>query len=166
MSIKHKIGLCKKCPPGSKEVPLIAGLCKNHYWEHRRDVNSKKPAAQAKKVAKTVVGAFFASQSLVMPRCCEECGDPLPKSPEWMRRACIAHIFRKRADFGFPSVDIHPMNKMFLCIDCHANFDNLGDIFITKMRMLPIIKERVAILLPLLTAKELARVPVYLLPAA
>ena len=166
MGIKQKIGHCKKCPPGAKEVPLIAGLCNSHYWHHRREVNSNKPAAKAKKVAKTVVGAFFASQTLIMPRCCEECGDPLPRSPEWMRKACIAHILKKRVDFGFSSVAIHPMNKMFLCIDCHANFDNLGDIFINKMRMLPIIKERVSILLPLLTAKELARVPDYLLPTA
>lgn len=161
--IKQKIGACVDCPKGAAHAPLIAGRCQNHYWQHRSKVNSKKAGNVAKKAKKEVLGTYFANQALLMPNCCEECGAVLPKSPEWMRRACIAHILKKRADFGFPSVAIHPQNKMFFCPDCHTNMDNLGDIFILKMKSLPVMRERVAILLPLLTPAELRRLPDYFL---
>lgn len=161
--IKQKTGRCIDCPGGSPDVPLIAKRCQMHYWKHRESVNKKKPRNIAKKITKQVNGAFIASQTLVMPERCEECMTRLPKAPEWMRRACIAHILPKRSEHGFPSVAIHPLNKLFLCPDCHTNMDNLGKEYILKMKMLPVMRERVAQLLPLLTEKELNRVPDYFL---
>lgn len=164
--MKLKIGICIECGPDGAPTPLIAKRCKNHYWKHRNEVNAKKSHNKAKTQAKQVLGTFFASQTLVMPKCCEECGNVLPVTPSWMRRACIAHILPKRPDYGFPSVAIHPMNKIFLCPDCHTNMDNLGDRFILKMKTLPVMIERVAILIPLLPPEELNRLPDYFLKAS
>lgn len=48
-SIKQKIGKCIDCPPGSPDVPLIAGRCYAlHYWKHRKTL---KPQKQMKRKA-------------------------------------------------------------------------------------------------------------------
>ena len=161
--IKQKVGRCIDCPPGSEEQPLIAKRCNFHYWAFREKVNKDKPKNIAKKLQGKVMGIYFASQVLVMPERCEESGQLLPKSPAWMRKACIAHILKKRADYGFPSVAIHPLNRIFLHPDIHTNMDNLGERYILKMKSLPLMRERVKKLLPLLTADELNRVPWYFL---
>lgn len=158
--MKNKIGKCLDC--GAERL-LIAGRCSTHYWQHRQEINAKKPKAVAKRKEGKVMGAYLASQTLTMPAKCEECGKALPKT-SWMKIATVAHILPKRKEHGYPSVALHPINKMYLCIDCHTNFDNLGKDFIVKMQLLPKIKERVQQLLPLLTEKERNRVPEYLLP--
>jgi len=163
MAIKPKTGCCKDCPKGSGPVPLIAGRCNVHYWRHRNEENAKKPRNKAKSVQKQVFGTYFASQMLEMPTHCEESGVKLPTSPAWLKKACVAHILPKRADYGFPSVAIHPLNRIFLHPDIHTNMDNLGAEYIKKMKSLPIMKERVAQLLPLLTEQERNRVPEYFL---
>lgn len=157
---KHKV--CKDCPPGTSPGPVTAGRCKTHYWAYRRKVNDEKRANKDKKAVKGIVGVYMASQTLKVPECCEESGQPLPKSG-FMRRACIAHILPKRPDYGFPSVAAHPMNKIFLHPDIHANMDNLGSEYILKMKSLPLMRERVKVLIPLLTDEELKRVPEYFL---
>lgn len=163
MGIKAKIGLCIDCPEGSEQVPLIAKRCKNHYWKNRNKVNAGKMKYKERLQDKKVLGIYFASQTLIMPSFCEECNKQMPTSPAWIRKACIAHILAKRPDYGFPSVAIHPVNKVFLCPDCHANMDNLGSVFILKMKILPVLIKRVADLIPSLTPGELSRVPQYYL---
>lgn len=163
-AIRQNIGRCKDDDhTDTKEVPLIAGRCQFHYWQHRQQVNKDKPKNKAKKAEKATFAVFFANQALTFPEKCEETGQRLPKSPAWMKRACIAHILKKRSDYGFPSVATHPANKIFLHPDVHSNMDNLGEAYILKMKSLPIMKERVKILLPFLTPEELNRVPEYLL---
>ena len=159
-TIKPKKGICTDC---KNEAYLTAKRCKNCYWSYRNSLSAKKPKQIAKKENAKVLNTFFASQTLLIPDLCEECGKPLPKGDTWMRRATIAHILPKREEYGFPSVACHPMNKIFLCIDCHTNMDNLGSMFILKMKSLPIMKERVKHLLPHLTPKELNKVPDYFL---
>lgn len=161
--IKVKKGKCVDCPPGSGDVPLTARRCQGHYWKHRHQVNKEKAGNKAKRAEKDTFAMFFASQALTFPEFCEETGQRLPKSPAWMKKACIAHILKKRSDFGFPSVATHPTNKIFLHPDVHANMDNLGREYILKMKSLPVMKARVKILLPFLTPEELNRVPDYLL---
>lgn len=163
MGIKQKTGVCIDCPTGSREVPLIAKRCKNHYWQHRAKENTHSVKKAAKEARQAELKVFFANQTLVMPDKCEESGQQLPKSPAWLKKACIAHILPKRPDFGFPSVAAHPMNKIFLHPDIHSNMDNLGRDYIMKMKSLPVMKERVAILFPLLTPEEKNRVPEYFL---
>lgn len=161
--IKQKKGKCIDCPPGSGEVPLIAKRCQTHYWRHRGKVKKEGAGKQAKEARAGDLKVFFASQALTFPDKCEESGQPLPKSPAWMKKACIAHILPKRPDFGFPSVAMHPSNVIFLHPDIHTNYDNLGREYALKMRCLPIMKARVKILLPFLTEEELNMVPDYLL---
>lgn len=161
--MKPNKGKCIDCPPDAGIVPIIAGRCGKHYWPYRNKVNREKAGKQAKEARAGELKVFFASQARVFPDKCEESGQPLPKSPAWLKKACIAHILKKRADFGFPSVATHPSNKIFLHPDIHSNMDNLGKDYILKMKSLPVMKERVKILLPFLTPEELNRVPDYLL---
>jgi len=160
--MKAKTGNCKDC---AKDTYLTAGRCERCYWQHRRQENAHKAGNMRKQQQRMEHKVYFASQLLKMPTTCEECGAPLPgpSAPSWMKKAVIAHILPKRPDHGFPSVATHPVNKVFLCIDDHTNMDNLGDRFILKMKSLPVLKERVKQLLPLLTPDELRRVPEYLL---
>lgn len=154
-----KTGKCLDCPQDAQEQPLIAKRCQRHYWEHRAKINAKKPKAKAKFERAKTLGVFFANQTLTMPLNCEECNALLPKSPDWLRRACIAHILPKREIYGFPSVAIHPQNKIFLCPDCHTNMDNLGVDRILKMKTLPIMQERVKKLIECLKPAELNKLP-------
>jgi hypothetical protein len=162
--IKPKIGQCTDCPEDSEPKPLVAGRCQRHYWLHREKINSTKPKAKAKQERGKELNVYFANQILTMPATCEESGQPLPKSPLWMRKACIAHILPKRPDFGFPSVATHPLNRIFLHPDIHTNMDNQGESYILKMKSLPIMKARVAQFIHLLTPAELNRLPHYFLP--
>ena len=157
-TIKPKKGYCTDC---KTYTFLIAKRCEYCYKKFRAAISAKKPKQIAKAEKAKVIGTFFANQTLVMPLNCEECGNPLPKGDTWMRRAAIAHILPKREEYGFPSVAIHPQNKIFLCIDCHTDFDNRGREHVLKMKSLPIMKERVKALLPHLTPKELNKVPDY-----
>ena len=174
-TIKQKVGKCidPECGPRSKDVPLIAKKCRYHYWKDRASLKADKtgnPAKNsiildksAKDIQSKVMGTYFASQSLAMPKYCEESGVRLPTFPAWLKKSCMAHILKKRQDYGFPSVALHPQNMIFLHPDIHTNMDNLGDIYILKMKSLPLMRERVAILLPLLTPIEFNRVPDYFL---
>lgn len=173
MSIKAKVGKCIDCPKGVWDAPLIAGRCVTHYWRYRASLKADKTGKgarnstiltkSAKDVQSKVMGTYFASQSLVMPKYCEESGVLLPTFPAWLKKSCMAHILKKREDYGFPSVALHPQNMIFLHPDIHTNMDNLGREYILKMKSLALMRERVAVLLPLLTPIELNRVPDYFL---
>jgi hypothetical protein len=159
-SIKLKIANCIDC---GKEGPVIAKRCQLCYKKHRSKVNAEKTSNKAKKVQKEVFGTYFASQAHKMPARCEETGQLLPTKPEWLKKSCMAHILPKRDKYGFPSVALHPKNMVFLMPDIHQNFDNLGESYIVKMKIYPILKERVAALIPLLTEAEKRKVPEYYL---
>lgn len=49
-SIKVKVGLCSLCD-GNIEVPLIKGMCQNHYWQSKRKPIQKKEVKTIRKVA-------------------------------------------------------------------------------------------------------------------
>lgn len=40
-TIKQKTGICPECGNG-KVVPVVAGRCASHYWQHRASVKSGK----------------------------------------------------------------------------------------------------------------------------
>lgn len=54
---------------------------------------------------------------------CDECGNFIPAI---YYRASTAHVLPKRKEFGFPSVESHPLNKIFLGSNCgcHKKYDN------------------------------------------
>ncbi len=165
--IKQKTGQCIDCPPGVIRY-LTAGRCKGHYKAYRDKVCAERKAARdpdgKQKIAAGELKTYFANQALQMPRHCEECGAVLPMSPPWLKKATNAHILAKRKTYGFPSVACHPQNMVFLCpLTCHQDFDQKGQDHIKQMKCLPILRERVAVLLPELTPQERNKVPEYYL---
>lgn len=85
--------------------------------------NKPKTLTKSEKEFKKELNVFYASQTLTAPFICENCGLPLYAFTKFEIRCCIAHILEKSK---FPSVAIHPMNKLFLCAKggCHAKYDN------------------------------------------
>lgn len=158
-TIKQKVGICLDCKDG-KEKPLIAKRCRTHYWQHRAKVKNPKSAWKEEK--RKELNVFFASQLLEVPKCCENCNEDLSYQKKAMPKSIIAHILPKRENGGFPKVATHPKNKMFLCLQCHHNYDDLGSDFAKQMKILPTIKQRFNEFKHLLTTSELQRIPEFL----
>lgn len=144
------------------------GLCQSHYWEQNNKKNLKKNKTSEKgkdKIEfKKDLNVFFASQLLEIPDKCENCPNSIVyfRANKNMWRSLIAHILPKRLNYGFPVVATHPQNKIFLCPECHGNYDNLGSDFAKKMPALPLMRERFNTFKHLLSESELQRVPEYL----
>lgn len=160
--MKAKKGICTDCGEGSKEKYLTAGRCEPHYKRHRAKVCAAKPKAKDKKIFKAELNVFFASQILEIPTKCENCPNDIRYWKQVDPRRLVAHILPKRPVGGFPTVAIHPKNRLFLCPDCHTNFDNKGEDFAVNMEALPIIIERFQEFKHLLTESEMQRIPSYL----
>lgn len=161
--IKIKIGKCEDCPEGSPDKPLTKGKCGFHYRIYLNKRSRAKPANVAKEENKKKLTVFFASQVLEAPDYCEnECGTSLRYFKEVRSRVIVAHILPKRKTGGFPSLATHPKNRVFLCPDCHTNFDNKGAEFARTMPALKIMRERFAEFGKSLTVAEFMRVPDYL----
>lgn len=157
MAIKPKIGQCVDCvenaEPGVdvEDKPLMAKRCFTyphfHYQKHQsakylqRSTDRKKVKDSDTKDSNNgiSIGVWFNQQINIMPKYCENCNDYLNPYAPWSARAYIAHIVPKR---HFKSVMVHPMNRMFLCIDCHTKFDNSLSREIVLMRCWPIAVER------------------------
>ncbi len=162
-SIKPKSGACEVggC---SYEGVLIAKKCKYHYWQHRASVKKDKPLERLKmtekKKRKNDLDKWFEKQIAQIPEYCEECGTNLGGWRQVMPRAIIAHILPKRKGFGgFPTVALHPMNRMFYCPDCHNRYDNRGWSFVQTMRSFPEVLKRLDTFVEDLTTQELNRLP-------
>lgn len=50
--MKQKTGVCRDCDNGL-EVPIIAGRCRNHYWQHRAQVKERERKERGESEAKT-----------------------------------------------------------------------------------------------------------------
>lgn len=137
----YKIGKCKDC---SYQGKLIAGRCQNCYWRYRSSLKkkSKDRITDDSKLEAGSLKSWFDNQIKQAPRYCEECGAPLAASIRFIPTAIVAHIFPKRKEYGYPGVATHPLNRMFFCIDCHTNFDNLGESHVSKMQSFSLIKTR------------------------
>lgn len=121
----EKLWKARRRDPNTREI-IQESCCQSCM--KREPIKSKPKYLTEEEVQrKKELNVFFASQTLVMPNNCEECGHKLDKSSTFALRAQIAHILPKSI---FKSVATHPQNKMFLCCfnGCysHAKFDN-GD---------------------------------------
>ena len=161
-SIKPKFGACCDCPPDAPHKYLNAGRCDFHYKMHRFNVNKEKKHNKEKKAFKADLSVYFASQILEIPPKCENCKTDI----SWQRKShfarnLVAHILPKRKVGGFPTVATHPKNRVFLCGDCHSDYDNKGADFAPTMACFPLICERFLEFESLLTESDKQRLPFY-----
>ena len=156
-TIKPKTGNCKREGCGY-HGPLIGGFCKDDYWESRRNIKSNSKQNIAKKEVKKELSVFFANQLKDNPEFCEECGVSLRASKAINPRAVIAHILPKRKSC-FPSVATHSDNRLFLCVNCHSDYDNKGWQHVAQMKVFSLAKERLSLFVDKLTEYELSKLP-------
>lgn len=164
---KYKIGECVDCliNGDNSQKPLIKDRCESHYWRYRSSL--KKPKEKQKtyttisrgKVKQTDpdLQKWFELQVSLCYRYCECCGEPI-FSPSKLN---IAHILPKREN-KFPEVKTHPLNVIYLCWDCHTNYDNQGESFALKMPCLNKMKSRVLQMQEHLSISQWQRIPEYL----
>lgn len=162
--IKRKEGVCNV--EGCKRPVYSRKMCQSHYWEDNKRKNDEKKKSNGKSAEKLKsakeLNIFFASQLIEVPDDCENCGISL----KWLktsklRKTIIAHILPKRPVGGFPSVATHPKNKLFLCGDCHTNFDNKGAEFATTMNCFDLMCERFMEFENELSESDKQRLPFY-----
>jgi hypothetical protein len=135
------------------------------YWQQRQKIKlGIKPTDQEAKADKAAKGVYFANQILTAPKCCENCGADLAGTKAINPAAIVAHILPKNKKSGCPSVALHPMNKVYLCGDCHTNMDTKGAAFVKKMKVFPLMVQRVAAFYSEIALPELRRVPEYFRP--
>jgi len=139
--------------------------CRQHNLAQgiRIKETKKNPDAKAQKTEKELLDEFFDYALKIAPFKCEECAADLRNSVGINPRTIVAHILKKAKRHGFPSVATNQINKAYLCSTCHTKMDHLGGDFIVKMKLYPVLKERVAQLFGYLTEEELRRVPEYYL---
>ena len=161
--IKAKIGRCIDCPPDAPEKPLTKKRCQFHYWKNNAKENAEKKKSKGKEKVKTAkeMNLFFASELPNIPERCENCNASLKWQKMNNYKSIIAHILPKRKVGGFPSVATHPKNRVFLCLECHGNFDNKGAEYATKMNCFDVICERFMEFESLLSEADKQRLPFY-----
>ena len=162
--LKPKTGKCLDCGPGAADKPLISNRCQTHYWQHRASVKEAARKASGitidKQAQKRALDLWFDNQIKQMPNCCENCNDPLILFAPWAARAYVAHIVAKR---NVRSVATHPFNRVVLCLECHANYDNWSEAKVQRMPVVSICKDRFLTFADEILASELRYLPDWLI---
>lgn len=140
--------------------------CKNCLHKREKKSDKKKDPEKETATFKKDLNVFFASQILVFPKHCENCGHVLDTSSPFAKRSQICHILPKTKNGGFPSIATHPSNKIFMCCfrGCygHGKYDN-GDAETRKsMKVYQIAIERFRSVENELTEKEKMKAYKYL----
>lgn len=150
MSIKPKTDKCVDCGPDEPKRFVMAGRCCVEPYFHYQKHKSAKYAenSQKRKRDKSLrtleksgmtIGQWYNMQISLMTRECENCGEYLNPYNVIGKHAYIAHIVPKR---HIESVAVHPLNRMFLCVDCHSNYDNWLNKDIVNMQCWPVAIKR------------------------
>lgn len=137
--------ICKACN-GTAVKKTIGGYCFEaphfHYqkaqqsrYKAKTDERKKAKSKTAEQRSGMTLGKWFNAQISMMPSECECCGDYLNPNIHISQRAYIAHIVPKKY---FVSVMTHPLNRMFLCVDCHSKYDNCLSREAVEMKCWPI----------------------------
>lgn len=126
----------------------------------------KKKTTNTEKLKMKQRTAFFEAMIKIAPKKCMETGKPLAGSMVINPRSIVAHILPKRdADKGgVPSMQYDKRNIIFLDQDVHTDMDRQGKDYVVKMKLYPLMKERVAEMWPEINAAERKNVPEYLKP--
>ncbi len=160
-SIQPKQGNCIDC---GKHTALIGGRCQFHYWKERERLRAAKRKASGVDVnayeAKRELDNWYLFQISNMPCQCENCDEPLNRYAPWGARAYVAHIVEKR---NFKSVKLHPLNRIFLCIQCHTNYDNWGKDKVMCMPVFNVAIERFKLFADKISSNEYNYLPEYFL---
>ena len=148
--------------------------------QEKRD-KPKKPLA--KKSAKTIerekqakangtadsLTKFYDAMIACAPEKCQESGVRL--NYRHSQREVVCHILPKRAvkDGGVPSQAQNPVNIVYLNIDIHTKMDaDLGPKskgkYVTKMKIFPLLRERVAKMWDSIKEEEKKNIPQFLQP--
>lgn len=142
----------------SKQIP---------YWKQRQEMKLKGPKpAKVEHAEKVEKAKFFADALKEAPARCMECGKSLAGSQLINPTSIVAHILPKSQKQGVPSMATNPLNKVYLDIDCHTDMDKKGCDHIRKMKLYPLMKERVRLMWPDIPANERRRVPECLRPSS
>lgn len=165
--IKMKMAQCIDCVEEGDKDPkhVIAKRCNKHYWRYRaslKEPKKDKPVYKAISKGKPKqqdpeLQKWFDLQISLCYKYCECCGTPI-YSPT---KVNIAHILPKR-DNMFPEVKTHVLNAVYLCWDCHTNYDNQGSAFAIKMPCLNKMQSRVLQMQEHFTISQWERIPGYL----
>lgn len=121
-----KKGICQLCPTGSKEKPLISGLCTGHYWQSLRN-SANLNYIQNRSDILPGMPQWYSFQIEQSDWICENCGAPIPHFNSEAQYSAQAHVLPKHL---FLSVATHPDNRLhlgnFYGCDCHTRYDNNG----------------------------------------
>lgn len=120
----------------------------------------KKANSNPEKERKERLKIFFEEKIQNRPERCQNCNFPLLDSMFPQPRTIIAHILCKR---NFHSVETHDDNFIYLCSMCHNQMDLQNERFLKDSKLSGLIKERIQILIPLLTIDEVSKIPSYYL---
>lgn len=126
--------------------------------------NSGGPTPDQEKKEKKEKGDFFDAMIKKAPRNCMETGKPLGPTMAMIASAVVAHILPKSKKDGVPSQATNPLNIVYLTGDVHTDFDRKGKDFIVKMKIFPLLRERVAEMWDSIPQEERRRVPEYYNP--
>lgn len=144
-------------------------MARTKYMEERfqKMLNSGKTTKKNALADKKKKADFFVDAIKKAPKKCQECGEPLAGTIAINPAAVVAHILPKRENGGCPSVAAHPLNKVYLCGDCHTDMDNMGGkkgVHLKLMKIYPLMRERVAAMWPEIAEHEKKNVPDTLKP--
>jgi predicted Zn-ribbon and HTH transcriptional regulator len=120
----------------------------------------KKLLAPIEKADKERLKKFYNEMLNIMPYDCMNCGNELFSSTVINPRTVVAHILPKAK---FKSIDANIDNVLFLCCECHNKYDLQSSRFMKEQPISNLIKQRVRLLIPLLSEAESKKVPNYLL---
>ena len=125
-----------------------------------KQAKGKEGKFKADKERKERLTKFYDEMLNVAPFYCQDCGIHLSGSIQINPRSIVCHILEKT---NYHSVECNPDNIVYLCNLHHSRLDGNLEKYLLESPIAPLIKERVQLLLLLLTQSELSKVSPYLL---
>lgn len=124
-----------------------------------------KATPAAKKAEKKEKSNFFTAALKGAPHKCQNCNKSLAGTMSINPTAIVAHILAKSKTSGVPSMATNPLNKVYLCGDCHTDMDRKGCDYIKKMKIFPLLRKRVVLMFDHIPDNERRRIPECLQPS-
>lgn len=150
-------GDCPLCDKGVRTQPLIGGYCKAHFADPKAKFERTKPVkvADLKKIEVKTLKVWYDEQIKQIPAKCENCGCKITTPAGMTKRVHVAHIVPKK---NVKSVQTHELNRLFLCWQCHSEFDAKVGNEQSMMNIATVAKERFETFKHLIPDNELKHV--------